>query len=168
MSVLDELQLCYDSLVREQNASGEGSEALVQLLVSFISQPSALLRKLSQLVFEAFIGDITQTGLAILTDVLASEESLRGQQEQFEQVDDDQMDEDGASEDDEDELDSDVEVVKMNSLPAGMGNLKPHLDGSGDEEDEEEDDSDEEVEDNESTAEVSLSTHSVASFCMRQ
>lgn len=177
ISVLDELKLCYDKLVRHKDTEDsdmEASEVLVQLLLSFLSKPSALLRKVSQHVFQAFIGDITSGGLKLITEVLESGESLRGQQDLFDQEPDDEdimdEDEDEDEENDDDELDSDVEVVDLKGLPARMGHLKPHLDDSDDdadadsEEDEDEEDDtaaedDDEVKKLEAALAAALGTH---------
>lgn len=144
VSILDELKLCYDKLIRHkdtENSDTDASEILVELLLSFISKPSALLRKVTQHVFGAFLSDMTAGGLKLMTDVLETGESLRGQQALFDQEpeDDNRMDED-------DELDSDVEVVDMD---ADEGHLNGHL-NEDEEESNEEDESesaDEEDED---------------------
>ncbi|RDW85130.1 hypothetical protein BP6252_02720 [Coleophoma cylindrospora] len=144
VSILDELKLCYDKLIRHKDSEEsdvEASEVLVELLLSFLSKPSALLRKVTQLVFSAFMSEITADGLKLMTDVLESSESLKGQQELFDQEpeDGDQMEDDNDDEDEDDELDSDVEVVDLKVLNG-------HLDESDDEDDAEEDE-DEEMED---------------------
>ncbi|KAH7364707.1 DNA polymerase phi-domain-containing protein [Rhexocercosporidium sp. MPI-PUGE-AT-0058] len=143
VSILDELKLCYNKLIRHKDTEDsdvDASEVLVELLLSFISKPSALLRKVTQHVFSAFMGDMTAGGLQLMTDVLESDESLRGQQELF-----DQEPEDGEDIDvDEGEEDSDVEVIDMDG---DEGHLNGHLDsdedGSGDKEDESSDDEEE-------------------------
>ncbi|XMA19328.1 hypothetical protein WAI453_012119 [Rhynchosporium graminicola] len=86
------------------------------------------------------MGDVTAGGLQLMTDVLNSSESLRGQQELFDQEpeDEDGMDVDEDEDEDEDEEDSDVEVVDMDG---DEGHLNGHLD---EENDDSEDDSDEE------------------------
>jgi DNA polymerase phi len=158
ISVLDELKSCYDTLVRHKHTKGsdtDSSEVLVQLLLSFLSKPSVLLRKVSQHVFTAFVGDITSGGLELMTEVLESGESLRGQQTLFDQEpeDEDLMDQEEDEEEangDDDELDSDVEVVDMRGLPPRMGNLKPYLDDSEDDDDAESEDEDEDEEEEES------------------
>jgi DNA polymerase phi len=137
ISTIDELKLFYDKLIRHKDKGDsevEASEVLVELLLSFISKPSALLRKVTQHVFGAFMTNITAEGLKLITDVLESSENLRGQQEMF-----DQEPEDGEEiEDDSDvEMDSDVEVVDMNG---DEGRLTTQLD----ENDEESDDADSE------------------------
>lgn len=146
VSIIDELKLCYDKLIRHKDTDGsdaDASEILVELLLSFISKPSALLRKASQHVFSAFMSDMTAGGLKLMTDVLESDESLRGQQELFDQEPEnfDEIEEDG----EEDELDSDVEVTDMNG---DEGHLNSHL-GEDEESDEAEDDEDEDEEDEE-------------------
>lgn len=151
-SAFNELKLCYDKLVRHKSSKDEAdvdaSEVLVELLLSFLSQPSALLRKVSQHVFGAFMTDMTAGGLKLMTDVLESSESLKGQQEIFdhEPEDVDAMDED---EDGPDiEMDSDVEVIDMD---ADEGNLHTHLtkedsDEEGEDDEDDDDDADEEDE----------------------
>jgi DNA polymerase phi len=146
VSILDELKLCYDKLIRHkdmEDSDSDASEVLVELLLSFISKPSALLRKVTQHVFGAFMADMTAGGLKLMTDVLESDESLRGQQQLFDQ---EPEDEDLLEENGDDELDSDVEVVDMNS--DDEGHLNSHLreeDSDSDEDDEaESDDGDEE------------------------
>jgi DNA polymerase phi len=125
ISTLEELKLCYDRLIRHKDAESEevdASSVLVELLLSFISKPSALLRKVSQHVFSAFMTDMTAEGLKLITDVLESGENLRGQQEMFDQ----EVDGDVPGEEDSDvEMDSDVEIVDMNGEE---GELHTNLD----------------------------------------
>lgn len=135
VSILEELKLCYDKLIRHkdtEDSDADASEVLVELLLSFISKPSALLRKVTQHVFGAFMSDMTASGLKLMTDVLESGESLRGQQALFDQEPEDG---DPMDEDEDDELDSDVEVVDMD---ADEGHLHTHLNEDEDESDEEE------------------------------
>jgi len=125
ISILDELKLCYDKLIRHKvtdDSEADASEVLVELLLSLISKPSALLRKVTQHVFGAFMTEITAGGLELMTDVLESDESLRGQQQLFDQEleDGDLIEQDSG----DDDLDSDVEVVDMNGEE---GHLKSHL-----------------------------------------
>lgn len=151
LSILDELRLCYDKLVRHkdtENSDVEASEVLVELLLSFISKPSALLRKVAQHVFSAFMSDMTRGGLKLMTDILESGESLRGQQELF---DEEPENGEGMDVDEDDEMDSDVEVVDMNG---DEGPFDGHLaedsdDDDDDDEDEDDEDEDESVEDDE-------------------
>ncbi|KAK2624058.1 hypothetical protein QTJ16_006692 [Diplocarpon rosae] len=138
VSILDELKLCYDKLIRHKNSEGDrvdASEVLVELLLSFISKPSHLLQKVTQHVFGAFMEDITTGGLKLMTDVLGADENLRGQQQLFDQ---EPEDEELMDVDSNDEVDSDVEVVDMD---ADEGHLNGHLNGeAGDSSEEDEDD----------------------------
>jgi DNA polymerase phi len=115
-SVLDELKLCYDKLIRgKQDAEcHDASQVLVEILLSLMSKPSVLLRKVAQHVFTAFSAEITAEGLSLMTDVLAASESAKGQQELFDQEDDeDEHAHDHGS--DDDELPSDVEMIEPNN-----------------------------------------------------
>ncbi|TVY15974.1 DNA polymerase V [Lachnellula arida] len=146
ISTIDELKLFYDRLIRHKDSGDsevEASEVMVELLLSFISKPSALLRKVTQHVFTAFMTDITIEGLKLITDVLESSENLRGQQEMF-----DQQPEDGDQvEDDSDiEMDSDVEVIDMNGEE---GQLTTNLDEDEESNEEENSDGDEPAEEDE-------------------
>ncbi|RDL29892.1 uncharacterized protein BP5553_10519 [Venustampulla echinocandica] len=165
ISILDELKLCYDKLIRHKShddSDVNASEVLVELLLSFISKPSALLRKVAQHVFSAFMTDMTAEGLQMMTDVLESGENLKGQQELF-----DKEPEEGQelAEDDEDELDSDVEVVDMNGEDIQLnGHLEDDDDESEDdaENDENEmvgDENDEEAQKLEEALASALGTH---------
>ncbi|KAH0536326.1 hypothetical protein FGG08_006799 [Glutinoglossum americanum] len=98
LSILDELRICYDKVIRHKKTGTDGvdpTEVLIEILLSFISKPSVLLRKLAQQVFSAFAGNINADGLQLLLNVLESKESLAGQQELFDQ----EADDDGGSED---------------------------------------------------------------------
>ncbi|RFU31314.1 hypothetical protein B7463_g5030, partial [Scytalidium lignicola] len=147
ISILEELKVCYDKLIRHEEKDGEedieASEVLVEMLLSFISKPSALLRKVAQHVFSAFMENVTAGGLKLMTDVLETGESLRGQQEMFDQEPEDGEQLDGEDGSDSDELDSDVEVVDIGN--EGMDNNDDD-DEEDDEEEEEEDDDDDEDE----------------------
>lgn len=161
ISILDELKLCYDKLIRHKESNDtevDASEVLVELLLSFLSKPSALLRKVTQHVFSAFMGDITSGGLKLMTDVLESSESLRGQQDLF---DNEQEDEAQSEEDEEnDEMDSDVEVIDMNG---DEGHLNGHLNEDSDEDEEEteesQDENDEEAQKLDDALAKALGTH---------
>ncbi|KAL7269860.1 DNA-directed DNA polymerase [Rhizina undulata] len=115
LGVLDELQLCYDRVVRNKSAPEDvdidANDVLVEILLSFLSKPSALLRKLAQQVFTTFAGKITENGLELLFNVLETKETLMGQQELF-----DKENEDEDMDSDVEELDSDVEVLDAESM----------------------------------------------------
>ncbi|GJC83158.1 DNA polymerase V [Colletotrichum liriopes] len=125
---------------RLQTDEEGAAEFLVEILLSLVSQQSSLLREISQRVFGNFTTRVSPKALELLLDVLSADESAKGQQSLFDDVNADDMDvedmeEDGEDESD-DELDSDVEVdsdVEFVALNTGDG-----------EEDEEEEDEDEE------------------------
>ncbi|RAL66117.1 hypothetical protein DID88_005788 [Monilinia fructigena] len=146
VSILDELRLCYDNLIRHKSTEDsevEPFEVLVELLLSFLSRPSALLRKVTQHVFTAFITEMTEGGLKLITDILETGENIRGQQEMFDENPDDEdaMDIDG----EDDEIDSDVEIVDMNGEE---GHLNSHL-AEGDEDSDEDNEEESEESDDE-------------------
>lgn len=116
LGVLDELKICYDKVVKSKPSSpGEedvdASEVLVEILLSFLSKPSVLLRKLAMQVFSSFVDRITDRGLGVMFGVLEAKESLGGQSELFDRDED----EDGEDEDDVemDDGDSDMEAIEM-------------------------------------------------------
>ena len=102
VSVLEDLVACY----RTEGESDDSTTMLVELLLSFISKPSSLFRKLAEQVFAVLAPEITADSLQSLTDILAQKESLSGQKELFNDGDDE--DEEPAS-DDEDVEAMDVE-----------------------------------------------------------
>lgn len=68
--VLDELKTCYGSLVKHHSAdSAEASELLVDVLLSLISKPSALFRKIAGQAFTAFSAQINVAGLQAMIKV---------------------------------------------------------------------------------------------------
>lgn len=115
IDLFDELSECYDKLESYDQESGEGiSEYLVEILLAMVARPSSLMRQVSQQVFEAFTGYMTEDALRLLIDPLAAEESAKGQQALFSTEDEDMMDAEAAEvESDEEELDSDVEIVDL-------------------------------------------------------
>ncbi|PWW79058.1 hypothetical protein C7212DRAFT_275448 [Tuber magnatum] len=139
LEVLDELSLCYEKVVTKRKHATEDdvdvSEILVEILLSFLSKPSVLLRKLAQQVFMAFVDSITDAGLELLTNVLETKESLGGQQELFDKDDEgedsDEVIDEGAddveevnvstegSDEDSDEIDSDVEIISASTSSQG-------------------------------------------------
>lgn len=143
MEVLEDLAQFSDRLKKGRAGDqGEGSsELLVEILLSMVARPSSLMRQISQQVFDAFTGQISGQGLALLTEPLASGESTKGEKELF-NTEEDGMEVDGSGSSDEDvdaesdvEMDSDVEFVE--------------LAGSGEEGGEEESEDDEESGDGE-------------------
>lgn len=113
LELIEELEICYNKATRKGGKTEEDfdvSEILVEILLSFLSKPSVLLRKLAHQVFTAFAEGLTEGGLELMTNVLETKESLGGQQELFDRVD--EGDERGEGDEGEnEELDSDVEVI---------------------------------------------------------
>lgn len=141
LGVLDELQICYDKVVRRAKKSSEdedvdASQVLVEILLSFLSKPSVLLRKLAQQVFTSFVDQITTGGLEATFVILETKESLGGQQELF-----DGNEEDGEGDVDmngsDDEEDSDVEVVDAEEMDLDEDTSDGDDSSAFDEEDEE-------------------------------
>jgi DNA polymerase phi len=102
VAVLEDLAACYSA----KDASTDSTAMLVELLLSFISKPSSLFRKLAEQVFSVLAPDITAESLQSLVDILAQKESLSGQRELFDEHSDGNEQQNG---DDEDEEAMDVE-----------------------------------------------------------
>ncbi|KAL9615238.1 MAG: hypothetical protein Q9167_000332 [Letrouitia subvulpina] len=118
-SLSDELDLSYQKLVeRRGQREQRGSEILVEILLSFISKPSALFRRLAQMVFSTYILDIDNAGLSSLTRVLKTQENIAGQDELFDE-EDEASDEGSNAASDQSSSESDNEemkgVVSLNS-----------------------------------------------------
>lgn len=64
VTILDELRGCYDSLVKHRDQDNQGgSEIMVEILLSLVSKPSLLFRRLAQQVIGAFAPSVNATGL---------------------------------------------------------------------------------------------------------
>ncbi|CAN6657598.1 rDNA transcriptional regulator Pol5p [Trichomonascus vanleenenianus] len=113
--ILDELQLCYNSIVSKEKASEadvddvDASQVLTEILLTFLSRQSALLRKVSETVWETFASQVSQQSLDLFFDVLNTKESQEGQREMFENLDEMDVDEDEDEENEDDEEESDDE-----------------------------------------------------------
>jgi len=90
----------------ESHTDMDPSEVLVDILLSFLSKPSMLLKRLAQTVFTSFCGSITGAGLERCFEVLETKEGLDGQASLFDTEND--GDDDGG---DVEQLDSDLEMV---------------------------------------------------------
>ncbi|QSZ34050.1 hypothetical protein DSL72_005630 [Monilinia vaccinii-corymbosi] len=149
VSILDELKLCYDNLIRHKSTEDskvEPFEVLVELLLSFLSRPSVLLRKVAQLVFTAFRTEMTEGGLKLMTDILETSENIRGQQEIFDENPDDEdaMDIDG----------EDVEIVDMNGEEEYLNSHLAEEEWDSDEDNKEESEESEDEGDDEANKEL--------------
>jgi len=119
LSVLEDLQSIQKRILKTNKKSKkkavtdeememDPSEVLVDILLSFLSKPSMLLKRLAQTVFTSFCDSITRAGLERCFEVLETKEGLDGQSQLFDDEEDDEEDEDI----DENGLDSDVEMLE--------------------------------------------------------
>lgn len=70
VGMLDELKLCYETLVKHRSKGSRGdSDALVEIILSLVSKRSVLFRRLGEQVFSAFVSDIGETSLQSMTQV---------------------------------------------------------------------------------------------------
>ncbi|KAK4192844.1 DNA polymerase V [Podospora australis] len=148
LNLFEELEECYskftglDSKDDSDDEGDEGvSEFLVEILLAILVQPSALMRQVSQQVFEAFTGLMTPEAIELLTEPLSAEESAKGKQALFNEENDDLLDAEGGSEDEEEfegELDSDVEMVDLEDAPSEADDDSESSSDNDEEEDEEE------------------------------
>ncbi|KAJ9607320.1 DNA-directed DNA polymerase [Cladophialophora chaetospira] len=121
----------------------ESADAIMEILLSFASRPSKLLRRITVQIFDALAASLTSDGLAALCRVLETKENLQGQQEMFQVDDEDMLDGQASGTDsDVDELDSDVEV---DSLSKSAESEEDSDNASGSEEPEEDSAEDEEL-----------------------
>ena len=125
LSVLEDLKSIQDKILAsaekkpkkkksddsEDEEDVDASEVLVDILLSFLSRQSILLKRVAHTVFVAFAPFITPAGLDRCFDVLNASESMGGQQELFDVDNDDDDDEEDVPSCDDDELDSDVEMI---------------------------------------------------------
>ncbi|KAG0749780.1 hypothetical protein G6F57_001649 [Rhizopus arrhizus] len=130
VSILSELLDCYQKIFTEKKTKKKNSketeekqpdpvDVIVDILVSFLTNESPVLKNLAERVFEMFSHRLTEQSLKILLDILASGE--------------DKQDDELFSEE-EDEEDDDVEMIDMDDI-----------DEEEEEEEEEEEDVDEEL-----------------------
>lgn len=118
LAVLEDLVPCYQSL----GNSGESSTMLVELLLGFISKPSALFRKLAEQVFSVFATQLTAESLQSLAIILGQKETLSGQQALFDRHEDSDDRKSSPESDDVSEIDvedaSDVELLNGHQASA--------------------------------------------------
>jgi DNA polymerase phi len=143
---IEVMQDLLEATLPDMKSENPSTDPLVEILLSFSSRPSRLLRALTPIIFESIASGITSSGIASLTRVLATKENAQGQQEMFEAADDaesvmDSDDPDGETEE-ADDLDSDVEVVDVDQLSEddSQGDGSSASSSSGVEGDEEEGD----------------------------
>ena len=149
VAVLRDLISFYDT--RQSERSNESSSLLIELLLSFVSKPSALFRKMAEQVFTAFAADLTAEGLQSMLSILQQSESMSGQQALFEQNGSDVDESEGSDADAIDvEDESDIELV--NGEAAGSSTSSQSDDSDDDEESNQADSAAESPEENEEAA----------------
>ncbi|KAF9582128.1 DNA-directed DNA polymerase [Lunasporangiospora selenospora] len=175
-NILGELHECYDkvfaSASRSKKANGKKAaaqdedeeeeeeiqpvEVIIDILLSFLIKPSALLRHVSEQVFVIFCDKMTKTGLELMLSTLSTkdnkddmfgeendEEDGDEDEDKDESMDDEDEDEDEEDEDEEDEdedaedmdVDEDVDEELRKKVAEALGVKST---GSDDEEDEDE------------------------------
>jgi DNA polymerase phi len=79
VSLLEELQTCYSDLVKHKSkeSKAEGSEILVEIILSLVSKPSLLFKRLAQQVFSVYTSLISTDGLQSMIKV-SSRPSVTG------------------------------------------------------------------------------------------
>ncbi|QDS71801.1 hypothetical protein FKW77_009483 [Venturia effusa] len=141
VAILDDLQVCYSSL-KTSAADSEVFDTLVEVLLTFLSKPGALYRKLAEQVFPSFTSQISATSLESLLEILGKKETVSGQQELFEQAgaEEAEDDEDGSDEQDSSELeiDSDVEMLSTSEATDDDASEKEDSEKEDDDSDDEE------------------------------
>ncbi|CAO1597284.1 DNA-directed DNA polymerase [Xanthoria calcicola] len=114
VSILGELRSCYDLLVEHRQIADQvGPEVFVEVLLSFVSKPSQLFRRLAQQVFTTFTPMVQHDGLRSMIKVLETEENLSGQDEMFE--DDTVRSMDSSS---DDSAVGEVDMTNSNEVPS--------------------------------------------------
>ncbi|MCJ1393982.1 DNA-directed DNA polymerase [Xylographa bjoerkii] len=89
VSIVGELQTCYKALFvsKSQVDHGKAAETLVEIILSLVSKPSLLFKRLAQQVFSVCTSVVNANGLQSMIIVLETKETVSGQQEIFEQDD---------------------------------------------------------------------------------
>lgn len=107
ITMLEELEACREDVLNaDADTRGKACTAIIEIILSFSSQQSAMNRKLSEQAFGDLACDVNEDGLQALVDVLQQREGIAGQTALF-------GDNEGGNSDVEDEnseVGSDVEV----------------------------------------------------------
>lgn len=156
--MLDDLDASRKAMAKNKD-SGEGSDAFVEIVLSFLGNPRTLFRKIGEEAFSIFASEIGSEGLQSLAEILDTAENFEGQKELFNQGDDDDDAEEANSDndsDDDSEMGSDVEMVDsdvelVNGDAEDDGGSESESDSSEDDKSESDDDEDDEEDDAELT-----------------
>lgn len=124
VEILEDLLAYHEQSEVQSTTNGapkpeDQSDALIEILLSFASKPSKFLRRMINIIFEGIAPRVTSKGLDSLVRILATKESVEGQQEMFDAADEDahSQDEDDGDASDVEMADSDVEIVSTSSTP---------------------------------------------------
>ena len=73
VGMIDEIKLCYKALVMQKSSPEEvdGSELLVEILLTLVSKPSMLFKSIAHQVFSAYTSLISANGLGSMINVCA-------------------------------------------------------------------------------------------------
>lgn len=146
LSILDEVDFCYEKAFKsnskskdEEDEQADPGDILMEILLTFLSKQSQLLKKLAHQVFRSFSPQFNEQNLRILFDVLETNENAAGQSELFERQDDMEDDDEDMDEEDDDDEDDDVEMVDAEEEEDDEEDSEDEDDDdeSGDEDDEE-------------------------------
>ena len=88
LNLLEELEAAYDAHLDDNGNVQERSSGFVEILLSLVSKPSVLFRRVGKEVFSSCTAMVDQEGLDSMFDVLLKSEDLAGQQELFDAEDD--------------------------------------------------------------------------------
>lgn len=112
--MLDELNQHFSKQeIKRFSANRTGSvvpSSLVEIIISLVSKPSKLYRRLAQQALKTFVPQLDESGLQSMIKVLETKESLAGQAEIFDQEEDGS--DEGGKESSSDISDSDVEEIE--------------------------------------------------------
>nr|POE51992.1 dna polymerase v [Quercus suber] len=136
------------------SGGGDATTMLVEILLSFLSKPSALFRRLAEQVFAAFAPELTADSMQSLLDILQQKEGLSGQQELFDDHGDEQDgDEDEDDEDDDDDDDGEaIDVEDDSDVEIANGEVVRGPEEDEDDEEEEEESSEEDADEGSDSA----------------
>lgn len=120
VSILEELDTCYASTLRDSSTDQSAFEFIIEVLLSFISRPLALYRRIAEQVFSAITPHITESCLQSLIEVLHKSENAGGQEELF-----DQQEDSGYSDSDSEESSDVDDASSVEVLEAEMARSNP-------------------------------------------
>lgn len=110
VSTFEDLIVCYEKM---QSSSGDSSSAIIltEIVLSFVSRRSSLLKKLSMMIWDTFLCTPDENGkiladsssMKLLYDILTAKENKEGQQQLFEGEEEYENEEEGTAGDDEED-----------------------------------------------------------------